>query len=85
MPPGWVSQNSPCVFKVNIMVIGTNYHFCVNIKTTIIFLYDIEVVLDLAQIKLNEFIKNVDEDSAIKDMSIDGLEMEYIIKELYQA
>lgn len=47
--------------------------------------YDIEVVIDLSQIKLNEFIKKVNEESVISDMSIEGLELEYIIKDLYQV
>lgn len=47
--------------------------------------YDMEVIIDLSMIKLNEFIKKVNEESEINDMSIEGLELEHIIKDLYSA
>jgi len=45
--------------------------------------YDIEVVLDLSMVKLNEFIQKINEESEIRDMSIEGPELEQIIMELY--
>lgn len=45
--------------------------------------YDIEVILDLSVVKLNEFIQKMNEENQIRDMSIEGPELEHIIKELY--
>lgn len=45
--------------------------------------YDIEVILDLSVVKLNEFIQKMNEENQIRDMSIEGHELEHIIKELY--
>lgn len=47
--------------------------------------YDIEVLLDLSVVKLNEFIQRINEESDINDMSIEGLKLEHIIKDLYTA
>lgn len=44
---------------------------------------DVELELDLSVLKLNEFIKKLNEESIINDMSIDSLEIENIIKDLY--
>lgn len=45
--------------------------------------YDMEVVLDLSVVKLNEFIQKINEESEIRDMSIEGPELEQIIMKLY--
>ncbi|NLM11310.1 MAG: ATP-binding cassette domain-containing protein [Clostridiaceae bacterium] len=45
--------------------------------------YDIEVVIDLSVVKLNKFIQKVNEESKIRDMSVEGPELEQIIKKLY--
>jgi ABC-2 type transport system ATP-binding protein len=45
---------------------------------------DVELELDLTMLKLNEFIKKLNEESIINDMSIDSLEIENIIKDLYR-
>lgn len=45
---------------------------------------DVELELDLTVLKLNEFIKRLNEESIINDMSIDSLEIENIIKDLYR-
>lgn len=45
---------------------------------------DMELELDLSVLKLNEFIKMLNEQSTINDMTIDNLEIENIIKDLYQ-
>lgn len=45
--------------------------------------YDIEAELDLSVVKLNEFIQKINEESEIRDMSVEGPELEQIIKELY--
>ncbi len=42
-----------------------------------------EFELDLSRLKLNEFIKRLNEESIISDMSIESLEIETIIKDLY--
>lgn len=42
-----------------------------------------EFELDLSRLKLNEFIKRLNEESVISDMSIENLEIETIIKDLY--
>ncbi|MDD3960055.1 MAG: ATP-binding cassette domain-containing protein, partial [Oscillospiraceae bacterium] len=44
---------------------------------------DAEFELDLSRLKLNEFIKKLNEESVISDMSIENLEIETIIKDLY--
>jgi ABC-2 type transport system ATP-binding protein len=44
---------------------------------------DAEFELDLSKLKLNEFIKKLNEESVISDMSIENLEIETIIKDLY--
>ena len=44
---------------------------------------DAEFELDLSRLKLNEFIKRLNEESVISDMSIENLEIETIIKDLY--
>ncbi|NLO63534.1 MAG: ATP-binding cassette domain-containing protein [Clostridiaceae bacterium] len=44
---------------------------------------DAEFELDLSRLKLNEFIKKLNEESVISDMSIENLEIENIIKDLY--
>ncbi len=44
---------------------------------------DAEFELDLSKLKLNEFIKKLNEESVISDMSIESLEIETIIKDLY--
>lgn len=46
---------------------------------------DMEVVLDLSVVKLSEFIQKINEESEIRDMSIEGPELEDIIKKLYTA
>ncbi len=45
---------------------------------------DVELELDLSVMKLNEFIKKLNEESIINDMSIDSMEIENIIKDLYR-
>lgn len=45
--------------------------------------YETEVLIDLSVVKLNEFIKKVNEESKTKDMSVEGPELEQIIKKLY--
>ena len=45
--------------------------------------HDAELELDLSKLKLNEFIKELNEKSIINDMSIESLEIENIIKDLY--
>ncbi|AGC67066.1 ATP-binding transport protein NatA [Thermoclostridium stercorarium subsp. stercorarium DSM 8532] len=47
--------------------------------------WDVEVELDLSKINLNEFIQQINEKSKIRDMSIEGPELEEIIKKLYTA
>lgn len=44
---------------------------------------DAELELDLSRLKLNEFIKKLNEKSVISDMSIESLAIENIIKDLY--
>ncbi len=44
---------------------------------------DVELELDLSLLKLNEFIQCMNEKSIIHDMSIESLEIENIIKDLY--
>lgn len=44
---------------------------------------DAEFELDLSTLKLNDFIKKLNEESVISDMSIENLEIETIIKDLY--
>jgi ABC-2 type transport system ATP-binding protein len=45
---------------------------------------DAELELDLSVLKLNEFIKKLNEQSILNDMSIESLEIENIIKDLYR-
>lgn len=45
---------------------------------------DAELELDLSVIRLNEFIKKLNEESTINDMTIDNLEIENVIKALYR-
>jgi ABC-2 type transport system ATP-binding protein len=45
--------------------------------------YETEVLIYLSVVKLNEFIKKVNEESKTKDMSVEGPELEQIIKKLY--
>jgi ABC-2 type transport system ATP-binding protein len=44
---------------------------------------DVELELDLSKMKLNDFIKKLNEKSIINDMSIESLEIENIIKDIY--
>lgn len=44
---------------------------------------DAELELDLSKLKLNEFIKKINDKSVINDLSIDSLAIENIIKDLY--
>ena len=44
--------------------------------------YDAEIELDLSKIKLNEFIKLVNESSVVNDLSIQDISIESIIKDL---
>lgn len=45
---------------------------------------DAELELDLSKLKLNEFIKKLNEESIINDLTIESLEIENIIKDLYR-
>ncbi|HEY8420348.1 MAG TPA: ATP-binding cassette domain-containing protein [Thermoclostridium sp.] len=47
--------------------------------------YDIEVVIDLSVVKLNEFIQKINEESEIRDIAIEGPELEQIIMKLYSV
>jgi len=47
--------------------------------------YEIEVELDLSVVKLDEFIHKVNEESKIRDLSVEGPDLEEIIKKLYTA
>ncbi len=45
---------------------------------------EVELELDLSTLKLNDFIRRLNEKSVINDMSIESLEIENIIKDLYE-
>lgn len=47
--------------------------------------YEMEVELDLSVVRLNEFIQRINEESKIRDLSVEGPELEEIIKKLYTA
>lgn len=46
--------------------------------------YDVELELDLAKIELNKFIKTINENNSIRDISIHEPPIETVIKKLYE-